>query len=64
MIGLKHQSGIKMPTIVYLSGGVLKFNSVEEMEEYIFDKGFKEIGDDLYFEVEDCVIRKVAVKVN
>jgi hypothetical protein len=53
-----------MPTIVYLSGGVLKFNSVEEMEEYIFDRGFKEIGDDLYFEVEDCVIRKVAVKVN
>jgi hypothetical protein len=42
-----------MPRIRFRTRTVMHFDSVDKMNEYIFDRGFEVRGKSLYYEVED-----------
>jgi hypothetical protein len=53
----------KMYQIKYDTGKVVSFKTEQERKDFIFDKGFKQIENALYFEVEDGKIRKIGMVI-
>lgn len=52
-----------MYSIKFDNGKTLSFKTEQERKDFIFEKGFKQIENALYFEVEDGKIRKVGMVI-